>query len=371
MIDRYIIKNGHRLRYGYTTGSCAAAAARAAAEKLFFNRDLAVVTISTPRGWDVDIEIHEITGTGGYARCHVIKDAGDDPDCTDGMRIYASAKKSRECGVHVTGGEGIGIAGKKGLQVKAGAYAINPVPMKMIADEVAKALPEGSGVIIEISAPQGVELAKKTFNPKLGIEGGISILGTTGIVEPISTEAIKESLELKLSIIKEAGNDTAVLVPGNYGKKFARESLHIPEDLIAEAGNYIGYMIEKAEYYGLKNLLLVGHIGKLIKVAGGIFDTHSRSTDARLEILSANYVYKTGNAGMAKKILECSTTEEALEFIDDNAVYEMIAEKTAKRCREYSRSAVLVETVLFSMEKGLLAMTQGAGEMLARMGSLL
>ena len=367
MIDKYIEKNGKRLRYGYTTGTCAAAAARAAVEKLFSGRDLRTVTVRTPKGWDVELEVHGIGMHDGSAVCHVIKDAGDDPDCTDRIRIFARAARAPE-GITVTGGEGIGVVRKKGLQVRPGCHAINPVPMEMIRSQAKMGLPEGAGVHVEISAPEGVEIAKRTFNPRLGIEGGISILGTTGIVEPMSTEAMKDSLELKLPIIRATGSDSAVLVPGNYGRKFARESLGIGEEYIAETGNFVGFMLERALHHGMKEVLLVGHMGKLVKVAGGIFDTHSRVADARLEILAANCILAGGMLKRPGKSWGATPPRRPLNTLMTRHCTAPLPCRAAERCMAHVHSLMQVDTVIFSMEKGLLAMTDGAAALIERMG---
>ncbi|MGL4369382.1 MAG: cobalt-precorrin-5B (C(1))-methyltransferase CbiD, partial [Spirochaetota bacterium] len=211
-----------------------------------------------------------------------------------------------------------------------------------------------------ISAPEGAEIAKRTFNPKLGIEGGISILGTTGIVEPMSCDAAKESLSLELSMMKEKGSLRAVFVPGRYGKEFAVHNCGIDESRLISIGNYAGYMLEQAEYYGMTDILLVGHLGKFIKLAGGNFDLHSRVSDAKFEIIAANYILLGGKSDTAKKIMQCTTTEEACEYIDIDNFYPHICLRIRERCMEHLRGKVNIEAVIFSMEKGLLAQTDGA-----------
>ncbi len=364
MEDRFVIKNGKRLRYGYTTGSCAAAASKAAVTMLCTGSPLEEVSILTPKGWDLDLSLHDVELNEGMALCAIIKDAGDDPDVTDGIRVYAKASFNETDTNRVTGGTGVGRVTRKGLPPEIGGPAINPGPMKMIMAEIEKANTSGRGITVEISVPEGVEIAKKTFNPRLGIEGGISILGTTGIVEPMSNEAMKESLALELSMLSEKGYDSAILVPGNYGHDMLQTDYGVKDEVMITTSNFIGYMLDQAVYYGFKRLVLAGSIGKLIKVAAGIFDTHSRVSDGRVEIIAANYAMLGGSNGNVKKIMECLTTEEALDFIDVPGFYELIAEKIKKRSEIYLRGAAEVETVLFSTEKGLLAKTERAEEVI-------
>ncbi len=366
-MERFTVKNGRRLRLGYTTGSCAAAAAKGAADLLFSGKRSESVSIDTPAGVKLELDILDMELSGIYAECSVIKDAGDDPDITDGIKITARAELIADDIVDVCGGTGIGVVTRKGLSVAAGNAAINPEPMKMIISEVNSVRPSGRGVRITISAPEGVEIAKKTFNPRLGIEGGISILGTTGIVEPMSNDAAKESISLEISMMKENGYDSAVFVPGRYGKVFATESCGISENRIISIGNYAGYMLEQAKYFGMKNILLVGHTGKLIKIAGGNFDMHSRVSDAKFEIIAANYILLGGEPETAVNIMNCKTTEEALEYIDIDDFYPHICRRIRERCIEHVHEAMNIEVVIFSMERGLLAQTSGAENLIVEM----
>lgn len=365
MQEQYVIKKGKRLRYGYTTGSCAAAAARAAAYMLFHNEKIHGCAIDTPRGWRLDLDIGDIILDGDHVECSVTKDAGDDPDITNGIKIFARAKKLAENKVIITAGKGIGIVTRRGLPVEVGKPAINPVPMKMIRNEIDK-LNLNSGIGIEISAPDGALLAKKTFNPRLGIVDGISILGTSGIVDPMSCDAIKDSIALEISIAKESGLDAIVLCPGNDGKTCAVRDLGIDPHKVIIAGNFIGDMLEAALYYRIRSILLVGQIGKLIKLAGGIFNTHSRYADARLEILAAHYGCLTGDCVSVQKIMSSNTTEEALDYITDGNFYRHITNMISGRCAGYVNDSLMVGCVMFSRHKGLLGMSNNAGILIER-----
>jgi cobalt-precorrin-5B (C1)-methyltransferase len=197
MMERYVLKNGKKLRYGYTTGSCAAAAAKASAIMLKSKEKINEVEIDTPKGWNLKIQIHDADFNDKKASCSVVKDSGDDPDVTNGLKIFAEVASTGRKNIKIIGGKGIGKVTKEGLSLEPGEWAINPTPRKMILEEIRKIFPKG-GYIIKLWIPKGEEVAKKTFNPKLGIEGGISIIGTSGIVEPMSEEAFKESIRLEM-----------------------------------------------------------------------------------------------------------------------------------------------------------------------------
>jgi cobalt-precorrin-5B (C1)-methyltransferase len=297
----------------------------------------------------------------------VVKDAGDDPDVTNGMRIYATARKIPGTRVEITAGRGIGTVTMPGLAVSPGRPAINPVPMKMIIEAVESVKPDDAGVLIEISAPKGAEIAKKTFNPRLGIRGGISILGTTGIVEPYSDEAVIESLALRLSLMAAEGLREVIFVPGKYGERYAIDVLGLPRDLVAVTGNYVGKMLERAVRHGMRCILFVGHIGKLVKIAGGIFDTHSRVADARVEILAAHYGTYSGDMDAVKNIMGSVTTEGAVAFIADRAFFDYLAGIVAGRCAAYTGGAFDCEVVLFSEKTGELGRSGGADSMIMRL----
>jgi len=352
--SKYITKNGKTLRTGYTTGSCAAAAAKAAAYMLINNRFIEQVEIDTPKGWKLKLDVNNPVITREYASCYIIKDAGDDPDITDGIHVYARAYKTERGEVSVTAGEGIGTVTMPGLQVRPGNPAINPIPMAMIKKEVSEVLSEVSGIEIELSIPNGEDLAKKTFNPRLGIIGGLSVLGTTGIVEPMSEDAIKDTIALELNYKKEAGLSSVVLVPGNYGENFSKKWLNITEEKIVKISNYLGFALEKCSELGFKRVILAGHIGKLVKPAGGIFYTHSRVSDTRMEILTAYLGIMGCPRGRLSQIMECRTTEEAIVLIEEEgmeAIYTILADKCASKCEEYIYGALDIGVVMFSMKR--------------------
>jgi cobalt-precorrin-5B (C1)-methyltransferase len=368
MEDRFVDKNGKKLRYGYTTGSCAAAASKAAVEMLSKGTVIDEVHIDTPFGWNIGIDVNPVEVNDCESSCYVIKDSGDDPDITDGMELYAKAQWADE-GIEVTTGTGIGIVTKKGLSVEPGNPAINPVPMKMIREEVAKALPKGKGVKITLWIPKGEELARKTFNPRLGILGGISIIGTTGIVEPMSEEALKESYALEINMHVKEGRKTMIFTPGNYGLDYIRNN-GLDEKKAVRTSNFIGYMLDKSLEYGVDNILFVGHAGKMTKIAAGVYQTHSKYGDARLETI-ASYAGICGyGKDILEKILDSTTTDEAISHIEDKRfeVYQMICQRAAEKCRARVFGDVNVETLIFTNEYGFLGKSRNADKLIKELG---
>lgn len=357
---RYTYKNGKKLKYGYTTGSCAAAATKAAAIMLLGQKKISSVELLTPKGWLLNLEIKNIVLKEEIAVCGIEKDSGDDPDITNGMMLLASVRLSDTD--RVIGGEGVGIVRKKGLAVGVGLPAINPVPMKMILkviDEIKSYYHYAGGLEVELIIPDGLELSKKTFNPRLGIEGGLSILGTTGIVEPMSEEAFKESLFIELKQLKQKA---IVFAPGNYGRDYCK-TIGIDENKIIKISNFVGYMFEKACELGIEKILFVGHIGKLIKVSGGIFHTHSRVSDGRMPILCSHLLETDITVDELRLIKGANTTDEAVDMIMDygyQAVFDEIVRHIKDRLELFVFNQLSVEVVLFSSEHGVLSETQDA-----------
>lgn len=361
----YVVKGGRRLRRGFTTGSCATAAAKAATQMLFSGETVDVVSILTPAGIRLNLPVRNILRSGQSVLCSVQKDAGDDPDITAGLEIFASAVEKENPGVEVVAGEGVGMVTRPGLSVEVGKPAINPVPMAMILQEAGSVLPPGKGVRITISIPGGEEVAAKTFNPRLGIYGGLSILGTTGIVEPMSEEAFKESLALEMRMVSPAPGDPGfvVLVPGNYGKETARRMLGLPEKRIIKMSNFVGFMLDKCLEHGFQKILLVGQIGKLLKVAAGIFHTHSRMADARFEVFAAYASLLGAKRALIEELRRCGSSEEMVDKLETcplEGFYDFLAARVSSRAEEYLYGRIPVGTVLFSLRKGLLGLDERA-----------
>ncbi len=353
----YVTRKGKKLRRGYTTGTCAAAAAKAAATMLFTGRPVQEVTVTVPAGIMLQLKVHNARCSREEASCSVIKDSGDDPDVTNGMHIFAAVKMKDISGVQVRGGEGVGVVTVPGLPVAVGEAAINPVPRSMITGEVSALLPPGRGAEVTISIPGGAEKAAKTFNPRLGIEGGLSVLGTTGIVEPMSEDAFKEILHMEIRRVLARQPGLMVLVPGNHGLKTARDELGFAENQIVKMSNFAGFALDTVRQYGHRRVIFVGHIAKLFKMAAGIFHTHSRVADARFEIFAAHAALLGAGQDIIQKLHICKSSEEMIDILDTlniTGLYDRFAALVSLRAEEYTAGEVSVETVLFSLKKGIL-----------------
>ncbi|XCP84423.1 cobalt-precorrin-5B (C(1))-methyltransferase CbiD [Roseburia hominis] len=367
--SRIIWKNQKKLRTGYTTGSCAAAAAKAAAKMLLSGEEIRHVSLMTPAGICLYLEIEEIEMGADYVSCGVKKDSGDDPDVTNGVYVYAKVSRNMSGEVCLDGGVGVGRVTRKGLESNIGDAAINKVPRSMILSAVREQMNLAGytgGMDIVISIPAGVRLAAKTFNPRLGIEGGISVLGTSGIVEPMSERALTETIFLEMKVLKEGGNDWCYLVPGNYGNDFLREHMNYDGRLAVKCSNYIGEAIDDAIRLGMQGVLLVGHIGKLVKLAAGVMNTHSRQADCRMEVLASHGAMAGADRETAVQIMNCITTTEALELLKQAGVLEETMRTVTERIEYYLRRRagehLKIGAVMFSEEMGILGETSLAGE---------
>ena len=364
-LEEYIYHGKKRLRCGYTTGSCAAIASKAAVKMLLTSENVNETEIMTPKGILVKTEILNPEITETYALCAVKKDSGDDPDITDGILIYAKAEKI-ENGIETDGGEGVGRVTKPGLDQPVGAAAINSVPRKMIetaVSEICEFYNYRGGIKITISIPQGKDLAKKTFNPKLGIEGGISIIGTTGIVEPMSNDALIETIRTEEHMKKAAGNEYLLLTLGNYGKSFISEKMPFLEEKSVQCSNFIGEAIDCALELDFKGVLIIGHIGKLVKLGAGIMNTHSSQADGRMDVLVTCGVLAGVDCEILKTVTDCVTVDAALEKLGgDNT--DLIMKILMSRAENYLKLKVKDEmkigTLMFSDKFGVLGKTSEA-----------
>ena len=367
------------MRYGFTTGSCAAAAAKAAAYMLLTGREKNEITITTPKGILYHAKVEEISCAEYSVRCAVRKDGGDDPDITTGTLIFAEVsvqEEVREQGeprILIAGGAGVGTVTRPGLDQPVGSAAINHVPREMITREVEEvcALTDYAGsLLVEISVQGGENLAQKTFNPRLGIVGGISILGTTGIVEPMSSQALLDTIYVELKQKREEGYRFVAISPGNYGLEYMKRAYGFDLDRSVKCSNFIGKTMDMAVELGFEAVLLTGHIGKLVKLSGGIMDTHSREADARMELLMAA-AYRAGCApDTLGKILDCLVTEEALAYIAQDgclsATMELLMKKILFYLKKRVKEELRVECILYANGYGELARSDGAVELLER-----
>ncbi len=370
-MEEFIVKGGKKLRLGCTTGSCAAAAAKAAACLLLTGRPMEQATLVTPTGVRIALPVQTLQTAAGSVTCAVEKDQSDDPDVTRGALITATVSRTGGSGVTIDGGEGVGRVTKPGLDQPVGAAAINSVPRQMILEgvEEIRALADSRcGLRVEISVPGGEALAKKTFNPRLGILGGISILGTTGIVEPMSQRALIETIRVELRQRREGGAEYVLLTPGNYGSDFIRDGLGLDPALAVQTSNFIGDALDLCGELGFRGALLVGHVGKLVKLAGGMLNTHSRYGDCRMELLAAHAAAAGLPPGRVAELLDCAACDDALRILkEDGVCEETLARVTGRAAFHLGQRAgegLEVGAVLFSKAYGLLSQTPQAGELL-------
>lgn len=370
MFKRYIYHGKEKLRCGYTTGSCAAAAAKAAAEMLLTGDIVSSVSIMTPKGVALEPDVYNCRIEKDYAVCSVVKDSGDDPDITNGISVFAKAEKIPS-GVEICGGEGIGTVTAKGLDQPVGAAAINSVPRKMIKEAVSEIAEENDyygGFKITVSVPGGEELARKTYNPRMGIEGGISIIGTSGIVEPMSSAALVETIRMEERVRKAEGIKNLLLTIGNYSDDFLTEKMpHIPDKGV-KCSNYIGEAIDAALEYGFESILIVGHIGKLVKLGAGIMNTHSAQADGRMDVLVTCGVLAGADIKILQKIPDCVTVDAALEILQSAGVLEKVSEILMQKGEYYLnakvKSAVKIGALMFSNKFGIIGQTSCVEELI-------
>lgn len=355
-MEQFIVRDGKKLRCGYTTGSAATLAVKAAASLLMLGRKLNHVELLTPKGVLLEVETHDLTLEGDVVGCAVMKDAGDDIDATDKVLIYAYVKKA-EKGVTFLAGQGVGTITKPGLDQEVGEAAINSTPRRMIREVLEEISAEAGylgGYEITISVPKGEEIAKKTFNQKLGIEGGISILGTSGIVEPMSLDALRDSMVLEIRMLAVEGKEQLLLTPGNYGRDFAlKEGMDLP---IVKISNFIGDALDACQQEGIKEILLVGHLGKMIKLAGGNFNTHSHWGDNRVEIL----VYHSLLCGASLKVLqqlsEIVMMDEGVRMLEEVGLLPKVMTSLGRSIEEQLKKweSLEIDLVIFSNVYGQL-----------------
>lgn len=365
-MNEYIVKNGRKLKIGYTTGTCATAAAKAATRALLTGVFPAQVEVFVPAGKTFSLGILEEQLLPREASCAVCKDGGDDPDVTHGMYIYVSVKKmdrdkeSQEDKLRwviIDGGDGIGRVTKKGLACEVGMAAINPVPRRMIEaavlEEMEKVDYQG-GMEVVVFAPEGAEIAKKTFNGRLGILGGISILGTSGVVEPMSEDAIIETI--KIEVNQRNREQILFASPGNYGLDFTRDYYHLDMEQSVKYSNYLGEFLDYAIYCGFKRVLLIGHIGKMIKIGAGIMNTHSKIADGRREIMVAHSAICGVDKAVLEQLMEAVTTDDMHEILMPTGlgerVYKSIARSIQFQLDYRAKGEIEVAFVAFSNQYG-------------------
>lgn len=375
MLNEYINVGAQKLRCGYTTGSCATAAAKAATQMLLSGKKTDKVSIVTPKQIDLDLEVSCAKIGMGYAECAIAKDSGDDPDITNGLLIFARVEFSKS-GLHgendivITGGKGVGKVTKPGLDQPVGEYAINSVPRNMIKKELEDICKENNyagGLRVVISVPEGEKIARKTYNPKMGIEGGISIIGTSGIVEPMSSVALVDTIRLEIKMRKASGYKNLLLSLGNYSENFLSENMPVALDKSVKCSNFIGEAIEMALEYEFESVLIVGHTGKLVKLGAGIMNTHSSQADGRMEVLVTCGLLAGADTEYLKKIPECVTTDAAFDILSESGklsdTLEVLGNRAEQHLRAKVKDTIPIGAVMFSNKHNIVVKT-GMADML-------
>ncbi len=366
--DSYVFVNNRKLKRGHTTGTCAAAATKAAVQALLTGQLVESVNIHTPKGITLALPVEDMCITDDYVSCAVRKDGGDDIDATHGTLVYSKVSKA-DSGINIDGGVGVGRVTRKGLDQPVGNAAINHVPRSMIkeaVEDVQFSSDYKGGFDIVISVPEGMEIAKKTFNPRLGIEGGISILGTSGIVEPMSETALINTIKVEMNM-RSQGNKVLLVVPGNYGKEFSQSLPGIDPEKAVKCSNFVGEMLDYACEIN-RDIVLVANLGKIVKVAAGIMNTHSRNADARMEILAANAAMVGASMPTVQRIMGCISTDDALDVLNEenliDDVSKLLVEKIEFYMNHRTGGNIRTAAVVFSSVYGLLGKTSLADEML-------
>lgn len=386
-----VVSQGKLMRRGYTTGSCAAAASKAAAVMLLSGEETDTIKLDTPKGITLTLDVLDILRGPGFARCAIRKDSGDDPDDTNGTLIYATVSslhagipeeelvmqprtasvEQLDDRVEIWGGIGVGKVTKPGLSCKVGGPAINPVPRKMITQEVLAAMKRygcDETLRVVISIPDGTAIAPKTFNPRLGIEGGISVLGTSGIVEPMSDRALIDTMYTEMDSRKANGYKDLLVFFGNYGADFTRDEMKIDISTAVTCSNFVGELLDYAVLQGFESVLIIGHSGKLIKLAQGVMNTHSKYADCRSEFLALQAMFHGASPAVGKEIYQALTTDEMTKILKREGLFEAVMEEAARKIDFYMQKRVhgklKTGAILFSNVYGILGETAGAEELL-------
>ncbi|MBQ6743796.1 MAG: cobalamin biosynthesis protein CbiD [Acidaminococcaceae bacterium] len=379
------------MRRGYTTGSCAAAASKAAAVMFLSGEETDTIKLDTPKGITLTLDVLDILRGPGFVRCAIRKDSGDDPDDTNGTLIYATVSslhagipeeelvmqprtasvEQLDDRVEIWGGIGVGKVTKPGLSCKVGGPAINPVPRKMITREVLAAMKQygcDETLRVVISIPDGPAIAPKTFNPRLGIEGGISVLGTSGIVEPMSDRALIDTMYTEMDSRKANGYKDLLVFFGNYGADFTRDEMKIDISTAVTCSNFVGELLDYAVLQGFESVLIIGHSGKLIKLAQGVMNTHSKYADCRSEFLALQAMFHGASPAVGKEIYQALTTDEMTKILKREGLFEAVMEEAARKIDFYMQKRVhgklKTGAILFSNVYGILGETAGAEELL-------
>lgn len=357
--------NTQDMKGGYTTGSCATAGMKASLLALLEGEVVNQVQVLNPRGEMITVPIKDVVVISPTeARATVVKDGGDDPDITHGHDVVTTVCLGGDVGLRFHAGIGVGTVTKPGLSIPVGEPAINKGPRTMMG-YVYDDLASGKGVDVTVSVPDGEMLAKKTLNPTLGVVGGISIIGTTGIVKPMSEEGFKNSLVPQLEVMHANGVKTAILVPGRIGQELSEKLFGVTPDKMAETSNFIGFMLEQAVRIGFKRILIIGHIGKVIKLASGSFHTHNRMSDGRMETIVAFAALEGASQAVCEELYACQTTEAVMPILEREGltgVYQRVVDRASLRCERYIGGEARVGIIITTLSGEILAVDKTAQE---------
>lgn len=370
MLEEYVFRGTEKLRCGYTTGSCAAAASKAAALMLLSQNSVSKIELPTPKGITLLLEITDISLGKDEVSCAVIKDSGDDPDITNGIAVYAKVRKTPQ-GIVITGGTGIGKVTKAGLDQLVGEYAINSTPRKMITaavSEICEQFDYNGGLEITIYVPNGEEISEKTFNPRIGIIGGISIIGTSGIVEPMSSKALVDTIKAEANVLKNEGRKNLLLTLGNYSESFVQSNMPFSLENSVKCSNFIGDAIDIGIELGFEKILIVGHIGKMIKLGAGIMNTHSSFADGRMEVLLTCAVLTGADGDYLRNIPDCATVDAALDILKENEMMEKTLDILVQKVEYYLnakvKNSIEIGALIFSYKHGFTLKTSCADKLI-------
>lgn len=365
-MEDLVYKNQTALRRGYTTGSCAAAAAQAACLLLLTGQAPECIALSTPKGITLQLYPEQMHMEADAAVCCIQKDSGDDPDVTNGIHIFAKVSKITE-GIVLQAGTGVGTVTRPGLSVPVGEPAINPGPRAQIRAAVESVMQQAGytgGLQIVISAENGEEIAQHTYNVHLGVIGGISILGTSGIVEPMSEKALMDTTHLELDSLYAADAERVLICPGNYGADFARDTLGLDLEQAVKCSNFIGDALDYAVWKGFRKIFLVGHAGKLVKLAAGIFNTHSSVADGRQEIFVAHAALCGAPPEILRGLMDAVTVDACITLLDQcglrETVFQQIGAEIQARLRRRMHGKAQIEFLMFTNQNGTLAQSEDA-----------
>ncbi len=347
-------------RTGYTTGACSAAAAKAATRYLVQGVPPKEIEITLPNGNPATFAVHRCEQLGLRAICSVIKDAGDDPDCTHGAELTAEVQLTHIPGIELRGGSGVALVTKPGLGLAVGGPAINAVPRKNISEMIAEELRGTSfaGAVVTISVPGGEEMATKTLNARLGLLGGISILGTTGIVKPYSTAAYKASVVQAIDVAVSQGCEELVLTTGGRSEAYAmRLRPGLPEVAFIQVGDFIGVALKHCARRTVRAVTLFGMIGKLSKMANGKMQTHAAGSEVNMELLAELARELGADEDFCKQIRESNTARHVLELCNSagfGRITTMVCRRAVEQCELHAGGKLPLQAYLMDFEGDLL-----------------